>query len=258
MWQYTKWTHLRMTPKRTKPAILPRLVWGWVAFGLLGSLASRLTGLDPGLIQPIASALTLATFSVAVAMPIARAVGKRRAWVALFGVLVLGAASELCGLYTGLPFGRYEYTQAWQPTLALPDGKHFPVLLPFAWLMVVCAGYLVCAHQLTKRWTALIAALLVTAVDVVMEWAVVVQLDYWNWTDPRWPIGELAWGVPILNFVGWFVIAWLGAEWLNLQGAQRAKSSAIGWTVLTAHAVLMLGLGLISFLPQQPALPLGR
>lgn len=247
-----------MTPKPSNETRILRWVWGLVAFSVAGSLLSALTGLDPGPIRPVAGALTLLVFVWAVAKPIYKAMDKAKAVRVLAGLLLLGAGSEICGLYTGLPFGRYEYTQAWQPVVAIPGEKFFPLLLPFAWLMVVCAGYLYTSSMFTKGIAAVLAAFLATLVDVLMEWAIVVNLGYWRWTDPNWPIGHFAWGVPIMNFVGWFLVAWVGAAWLNHHGASRAKSSALGLQILLAQGVLMLCLGLISFLPKQPLFPISR
>jgi uncharacterized membrane protein len=133
--------------------------------------------------------------------------------VALVGVVGVGAISEILGLYLGIPFGYYSYTQAWTPTLQLPSlqpaiadpGKvYFPLQLPFAWLMVVGGAYgsLLNVGSPTKR--ILYAALTATVIDFLMEEVMVKVFHYWIWNGDK---TQLPGGAPIQNSVGWFVVS---------------------------------------------------
>ncbi|MFQ3669378.1 MAG: carotenoid biosynthesis protein, partial [Fimbriimonadaceae bacterium] len=191
---------------------LGKVYLGLVAFSLAGSAVSRLTGLDPGPIAPVAAALTLLTGFAAAFAPVWQAIGPKRALAAGAFVLTVGAASEIAGLYTGLPFGRYAYTDAWFPTVPLPGGHFFPLLLPFAWFLMAGSAYLVVSRLAQGRdgtgsrpplWVVPGGALLAAALDVPMEPVMTDVLGYWVWLDPTWPIGGPVLGAPLMNAVGW-------------------------------------------------------
>lgn len=222
------------------PTWLPRLFFGLVAFSLLGSLLERLTGLAPGWIAPIASLLTLATGVAAAFAPVVVALG-RPAWFALALVVVIGAASELIGLATGLPFGRYVYTEAWWPTVPLPGGGVFPVQLPFAWFLIAGSSYLVVAQWVRPPvLRVVLGAALAALVDVPMEPVMTETLGYWRWLEP----GPLPGGAPWLNPVGWFLTSLLAGLVLERAGAAEVRTRT-PLAVLAAFLVLVIGLGLI-------------
>ena len=119
----------------------------------------------------------------------------------------IGACAELLGIATGFPFGRYLYTDRWWPTLQFPSIGSFPVMLPFAWVLVVGCVYLACASRL-RGWTALAAAVIATLVDQAMEPTMTsTPLRYWRW-DQTGPAE--AGGSPLSNAAGWFGVSLLG------------------------------------------------
>lgn len=204
-----------------------RLFLGLVAFSLAGSLFSRLARLDPGPIAPAASLLTLGAGIVATFGEYVRTVD--RPWPRLGAALTLGATSEVVGLATGFPFGRYAYTGAWWPTVVLPFGL-FPLALPFAWLLM--AG----ASRLSVR-SILLGGLLAAVVDLAMEPVMAGPLRYWRWLAP----GPLPGGAPVANFLGWWGVATLAGAIL---GGKDVRPSTPRW-VLGGFVALIVGLGLI-------------
>jgi len=208
--------------------VASKVFLGLIVFSLLGTALSRLLNLDPGLIAPVTSALTILA----------------GVWAAFDGVwnselptgaatvAALGAFAELFGLRYGLPFGRYVYTDAWAPILTTAVGP-FPILLPFAWLMITAAA---------TRWVGhpVLAGLVAASVDMVMEPVVANVLGYWRWLED----GPLPGGVPILNFCGWWVVSTLGAMILK---RFSLKSDGGGWMVLAGHLGLLCGLALLDF-----------
>lgn len=215
-----------------------RVFLSLVIFSLLGSLFTRLSGLNPGPIAPVTSVLTLACGVVATF----RAYVGEGAWVRLLFAFVLGAASELIGLATGFPFGRYAYTTEWWPTVALPMGR-FPLMLPFAWLLMAGASLFVAVRLDRVMWRAVILGGLVAAVvDLAMEPVMAGPLGYWRWLEP----GPLPGGAPVANFFGWWATAALAGAVLGFGvPADRLKSREPAW-VLGGFVVLVLGLGAIS------------
>ncbi len=126
----------------------------------------------------------------------------------LFASLVIALFSygvETLGVHTGFPFGSYRYTDALSPVL--PGGVPLPVI--FAWLTIIIA-----VRSLTIRPPLLvgsrlsisivISALFATLLDLVLEPVAFHIERYWIWLAP----GNMAYyGVPLMNFVAWFVVS---------------------------------------------------
>jgi lycopene beta-cyclase len=123
-------------------------------------------------------------------------------WVVLVVVLVpvFGWASEAIGSRVGVPFGDYHYTDVLQPQVA-----HVPVLIPLAWLMMMppawAVGALVAPGTPVLQW--IVAAAAFTAWDVYLD-PMMVSWDFW-----RWPKGGRYLGIPLVNYLGWFVVAFV-------------------------------------------------
>lgn len=126
----------------------------------------------------------------------------------LFASLVIALFSygvETLGVQTGFPFGSYRYTDILSPVLL--GGVPLPVI--FAWLTIIIA-----VRNLTIRPPRLvgsrfsisiaISALLATLLDLVLEPVAFHIERYWIWLAP----GNIAYyGVPLMNFVAWFVVS---------------------------------------------------
>lgn len=170
-----------------------------VAFSWLGTLATKLTSVDPGPVKPIASILMIASAVWVVMVEIG-------SWKPLIATALIASSLEICSLFTGVPFGTYEYTHEWVPVIGVGT-KLFPLLLPGAWILVVW-GCFSWVRQRVDGWAAVGAtALLAASIDLPMERAMTEVFRYWKWTPP----GPL-FGAPILNFFGWalttfFVVA---------------------------------------------------
>lgn len=179
-----------------------------VAFAILGSIATKVLHLDPGRVKPIASILMIALGVACVAIEIGR-------WKTVLYILLLGAVAEVCSLATGVPFGRYHYTDQWIPTIPLWGAERFPLLLPLAWVMIV-GGAASCLSRKLTGWTLVATtALLCALIDAPMERAMIDVFRYWTWESP----GPL-FGAPIVNSLGWFGVAFLAAIPLKSQTKQ--------------------------------------
>lgn len=120
--------------------------------------------------------------------------GIARRWGAI--VIVLAFAIETYGVHTGIPFGKYQYTENFGPMLGL-----VPFTIPLAWHVVVTnALFLVraVAPHMGRIPEALIAAFICTAYDFILEPFATTLRHYWNWADHS---------VPPLNYVAWFAIS---------------------------------------------------
>jgi phytoene desaturase len=203
-------------------ALLKVNLWvtGFAAIGLI--LESQL-GLNGGPFKPILSALMILSGSAASTEFLWRKAGGWR--ICLF-VLSIGAASEVFGLYFGLPFGQYAYTHEWQPTLLLPGDVQFPLLLPFAWLLIVASAWSIAS--IFRKFKVFITALIAMLIDLPMESVMTKSLQYWQWSEQ----GPL-FGAPILNSFGWLLTAGLAAAIIS-KSARAEPEPQIGMTVLTA------------------------
>ena len=152
----------------------------------------------------------------------------------------LGSAGiELLGITTGFPFGRYSYTNVWQPTVEI-GSKWLPLMLPFAWLLVVGASTTLCSKL---RKPVLTAALLATMIDFLMEPVMTGPLRYWRW-ETR---GPLPGGAAVLNPFGWFLTAYLVALLLSRMKLEKRATAAL---VLSGHLLLTIGIGAIAMIPR--------
>ena len=136
------------------------------------------------------------------------ATGLRYGWlrglVAGVSVIVLSYCVEALGVGTGFPFGIYRYTNVLLPRL--PGGV--PMAVMFAWVLVVLGAY-GCLRVGKRRlgvFGALLGAALATLLDLEIEPVAFHIESYWEWLGP----GHLNYyGVPIANFVAWFVVAFV-------------------------------------------------
>lgn len=111
-------------------------------------------------------------------------------------IIVISWAIEALGAATGFPFGQYNYTERLQPQLA-----GVPLLIPFAWLMMLPPSWAV-AQKLSGKKSGLIfvllSALAFTAWDLYLD-PQMVQWGLWKWEKPGGYFG-----IPWVNFAGWF------------------------------------------------------
>lgn len=119
-------------------------------------------------------------------------------------VVVLSYGVEALGVGSGFPFGAYRYTPVLFPRL--PGGV--PLAVMCAWVLIVFGTY--GCFRLAWRGRrlgvagALLGAVLATLLDLEIEPVAAHLENYWQWLVP----GSLNYyGVPLTNFVAWFVVA---------------------------------------------------
>ena len=152
--------------------------------------------------------------------------GWRRAGLLFVTACAIAFAAEWLGSSTGLIFGSYQYSES----LGFKLLGSVPWLIPLAWFMVAYPSWFVAgllSQSVASRIA--IAALAVTTYDLSLEPRMVAD-GAWIWRDHG-----LYFGVPLSNFVGWFVTA-----------------SAIFtiWTLITRTGTTSRSGGLHSLTPQ--------
>lgn len=226
------------TPARAVPKVLSTGYWAVLVFSLVGAFASKVLHLEAQGVAQVSSLLVLALATLNIAWLVGRP------WVCL-GVMALGGAVEAIGVTTGLPFGRYLYTEAWWPTVGLPGGGHYPVGVPLAWLLVVGGLWLV-VGGFTKGWQRVLAVGMAAALfDAPLEDLMTNHLGYWKWLDTG-PV----FGAPFLNSVGWLATASVAA--IVLGDRPVATGSRQAAAVLAGYCLLMGEIALLAFRPSWP------
>ena len=120
---------------------------------------------------------------------------------------------ELLGVARGFPFGKYSYTGELQPQVG-----GVPLLIPFAWMMMLAPAWGATYALLGKAQTRLgrgywivfaaIAGAAFTAWDLYLDPQMVAR-GMWVWENP----GSVNYfGIPWLNYLGW----WLASALLTL------------------------------------------
>lgn len=129
-----------------------------------------------------------------------------RASLATLAVIALTALVEEVGVTLGFPFGTYSYTEVLQPRIT----PSVPLAVPFAWILVVFGSYGI-VRTGYAAWSriglrgALFGAALAVSLDLAIEPVATSIERYWLWIHP----GALNYyGVPLMNFVAWFMVAW--------------------------------------------------
>ncbi|MDR3692729.1 MAG: carotenoid biosynthesis protein [Fimbriimonas sp.] len=180
---------------------------GFVLFSVAGSCLSAGYRIDPGPIAPLAGLCLILTGSVCVAVEIGR-------WEPVVWIAGVASLLECLGMLTGFPFGRYDYTGRWWPSIPIGSSHNFPLLLPFAWILIVGGCYLT-VRPFASGWLAItLAAVLAAAIDAPMERAMTSTFHYWAWRAAG-PV----FGVPLTNTLGWLAVGLLAAASLrNRQG----------------------------------------
>lgn len=133
-----------------------------------------------------------------------------------------------------LRFARYHYpVDSYLLTVA-----DVPLVIGFGWAAIVYAGYRTARLYGVADWRLpFFVGLFALHVDVAID-AVAIRAGFWTWTPPG-----VWFGVPLGNFLGWFLVASLfSAAWVGLD--DRLNSP-----VLRGTGSVVLGLaGLIGVL----------
>lgn len=158
-----------------------------------------------------------------------------RGAAALAVVALLGFAVEVIGVRTGVPFGRYAYTEVLQPQLF-----GVPLVMGVAWMaLTAAASDAVLRLRLSPTPAAACAALLTTATDLVIDPLAANQLGYWTWSH-----AGAYYGIPFGNFVGWFVTSLLTCHVIISRREPNFWAGFVGTAILFFFALIALAHGL--------------
>jgi len=160
--------------------------------------------------------------------------GKKYRWLTGFAaVYVLSLASELSGTMTGFPFGEYEYSSL----LGAKWFSHVPYLIPLSWFTMALPSFVLVERTLSAhlpkvgRWV--LAALLLTSWDLVLDPAMSFLVPYWLWGQA----GSF-YGMPWINLAGWFFTGFVLSVALGHFKATEAVSHVSSRTFIVYYAIV--------------------
>jgi len=111
--------------------------------------------------------------------------------LAIFSLLPL--LIEAVAVLTGIPYGRFSYSNAIGPVLC----GLVPLAVAFAYLPVLLGGVSLSCRRTTLLYASLQSAGWVLLADLVIDPAA-VHAGFWMWETPG-----LYYGIPLSNFIGW-------------------------------------------------------
>jgi len=179
--------------------------------------------------------------------------------ISVFAVFCLGfgTLAESVSLRTGFPFGHYYFTDVMGPKVF-----RLPVMLALAYLGIGYVSWVLALlilghvdkpiHGTRVLTLPLLASLIMVAWDLSMDpaWAILDQA--WVWRD-----GGAYFGVPLSNFCGWFLTAYLYYFAFALYCRAKPTPSAaprqsFWFPAILLYAVCALGNVLMFKLPTAP------
>jgi len=179
--------------------------------------------------------------------------------MSVFAIFCLGfgTLAESASLRTGFPFGHYYFTDVMGPKIF-----QLPLLLALAYLGIGYVSWVLAllilgdvdkpAHGTRLLALPLLASLIMLAWDLSMEavWSTIDRA--WIWRD-----GGAYFGVPVGNFIGWFLTGYLYylafALYCRASPSPRAPTRQSLWfPAILLYAVCALGNILILKVPMGP------
>lgn len=124
-----------------------------------------------------------------------------------------GFLVELLGISTGFPFGEYVYTGKFQPQIL-----GIPIQVIIGWFVLGLICYSIALRFRSRLARVVSASALMVSWDVLYD-PVFSKLGFWTWKDGQY------FGVPVSNFLGWFVSSILFFTILELARTVNPKTS---------------------------------
>jgi uncharacterized membrane protein len=180
------------------------LFWAAYSVFLVGGIGCHvLYGGTPANLAWAASVLLALTSAIAI-------VSVPAWWKPLLAAAGIGFIAEVIGVKTGFPFGHYRFTDALQPLMG-----GVPALVPGAWLVMF-------AYVSQMRVPPALAALWMAGIDMLIDPLAAHELGYWEWLQ-----GGPYYGIPTVNFAGWFAVSLIIFYLLARYPAPRSASVAM-------------------------------
>ena len=223
-----------MTNANVRHAVTDVKLWNLVFWTLIALYAAaRVLQVFPGRV-PMLAVVALHVFPPAIFTLIHGAMLYRVRGIFTFVAicLVVGNVFENIGVRTGFPFGRYFFTNVMGPKFLA-----VPILLGIAYVGMAYLSWALASLILGETRGALagprvvtlplVASIIMVAWDLSMDpvWSTIVHA----WI---WPQGGAYFGVPVVNFLGWFLTVYV---FYQLFALYLVKNSAVSNPLLPGY-----------------------
>lgn len=167
--------------------------------------------------------------------------------------MVMVYVLEEIGVHTGIVYGRYYFTPLMGPKLDV-----IPIAVVCGWVVLIYIAWvitnlLIDGSPTPTRHTpyliifrAIVGALVVTTFDLNAD-PIAVENGWWVWLD-----GGAYFGVPIHNYVGWFIVAFVtylvhGYQ-LRREQVPSLESASVGVRKLSIAPLVIYGLSGLNYM----------
>lgn len=216
------------------------------------SKVSALSKIDPDIMAILVAPLAV-VFLAVVTLHAAKMLGWKPA-LRMVGVgMIIAYVLEEIGVHTGIVYGRYYFTPLMGPKLDV-----IPIAIVCVWASLIYIAWVVTnllidGSPIPTRHSprliilrAVVGALVVTTFDLIAD-PIAVANGWWVWLD-----GGAYFGVPIHNYVGWFIVAFVSylAHGYQLRHEQvpSLELASVGVRRLSIAPLVMYGLSGIAFI----------
>lgn len=196
---------LGTTPSNRKPEII---CLGLVVVAWFGN-ALYAIGTPDGLLKYWSPALVAGAMLSFLIYHGIRAEGRRAVFHFVITIFLIGWSFETISILTGFPFGHYHYTSVMGPFLGHVPVSVMPAYCVMGYISWATARVVLCrtrtgADAVMRFGVPVLAAVLMVLWDASMDPLRATVEGRWIWRD-----GGPYFGVPLLNFAGWFMVTFL-------------------------------------------------
>ncbi len=147
-------------------------------------------------------------------------------WAALLVSFGVGFAAEVVGVATGYPFSGYTYSAVLGPSL-----MGVPPVVAGAWMILI-------AWVRQLRLPVWAGALAMVGFDLVIDPLAANTLGFWRWRN-----AGPYYGVPLMNFAGWFAVSVIILALLRRAPTRSPGVFAVGCSILLFFALVGIAHG---------------
>ena len=156
--------------------------------------------------------------------------------LSLLAAASIGFLAEILGVRYGFIFSPYQYTEVLQPQLL-----GVPVVMLSAWMVLLSyVRQLLLRLRLSFWLEAVLAAVWMTAIDLVIDPLAANQLGYW-----RWDFKGAYYGIPLHNFIGWFVVSLIVFLVVRRKWEFNPTSRTVGLSIVRFVTTLAISFNLL-------------
>lgn len=209
------------------------------------------SNIDPNIMASMVAPLAIINLAI-VALHAAKMLGWKPALRMLGVSMVIAYVLEEIGVHTGIVFGRYYFTPLMGPKLDV-----IPIVIFCGWVVLIYISWVVTnllidGSPMPNRHTsymiifkAVVGALVITTFDLIAD-PIGAENGWWVWLD-----GGSYFGVPIQNYVGWFIVAFVTylviGYLFKIKSAPYLELASMGVRRLSIAPLVIYGLSGLAF-----------